>query len=122
MLIAARRDPHLGPVVVVGAGGTETEVLRDIRMECAPVTAHTATAMLEGLRMAPLLRGWRGRAPVDIPALADAVVAVSGLIAARADIAEIELNPVRATATGAVAVDALVITQCSPHDSEGTQR
>lgn len=122
VLIAARRDPHLGPVVVVGAGGTETEVLRDIRMECAPVTAHTATSMLQSLRTAPLLRGWRGRAPVDIPALADAVVAVSGLIAARADIAEIELNPVRATASGAVAVDALVITHCSPNDSEGSQQ
>lgn len=122
VLIAARRDPHLGPVVVVGAGGTETEVLRDIRMECAPVTAHTATAMLEGLRMAPLLHGWRGRAPVDIAALADAVVVVSRLIAARPDIAEIELNPLRANASGAIAVDALVITHCSANDSEGIQR
>lgn len=111
VLIAARRDPQLGPVVVVGAGGTETEVLRDIRMECAPVTAATATAMLRGLRMAPLLRGWRGRAPVDIVALAEAVVAVSQLVAARPDITEIELNPVRANASGVLAVDALVVTR-----------
>jgi acetate---CoA ligase (ADP-forming) len=122
VLIAARRDPQLGPMVVVGAGGTETEVLRDIRMECAPVSTDTALAMLHGLRMTPLLRGWRGRAAVDVGALAAAVVAVSRLIAARPDITEIELNPVRATASGALAVDALVVTHCAETDSEGDQR
>ena len=111
VLVAARRDPDLGPVVVVGAGGTETEVHRDISMECAPVSAQTARAMLDGLRIAPLLRGWRGRTPVDIPALADLVATVSTLIATHPDITEIELNPVRVTATGALAVDALVLTR-----------
>jgi acetate---CoA ligase (ADP-forming) len=111
VLIAARRDPQLGPVVVVGAGGTDTEVLRDVRMECAPVTVATATSMLERLRIAPLLNAFRGRAPVDVAALADAVAAVSQLIAARPDLTEIELNPVRATASGVLAVDALVVTR-----------
>lgn len=122
VLIAARRDPQLGPMVVVGAGGTETEVLRDIRMECAPLSTDTAMAMLHGLRMTPLLQGWRGRAAVDVAALAAAVVAVSRLIAARPDISEIELNPVRATASGALAVDALVVTHCAETDLEGNQR
>jgi acyl-CoA synthetase (NDP forming) len=122
VLIAARRDRQLGPMVVVGAGGTETEVLRDIRMECAPVSTETAMAMLHGLRMTPLLRGWRGRAAVDVASLAAAVVAVSRLIVARPDITEIELNPVRATASGALAVDALVVTHCAETDSEGDQR
>lgn len=122
VLIAARRDPQLGPMVVVGAGGTETEVLRDIRMECAPVSTDTALAMLHGLRMAPLLRGWRGRTAVDVSALAAAVVTVSRLIAARPDITEIELNPVRAAASGALAVDALVVTRCTADDLEGNQR
>ncbi|MDF2826140.1 MAG: acid--CoA ligase, partial [Mycobacterium sp.] len=113
MLVAGRRDPQLGPVVVVGAGGTETEVHRDIRVECAPVSRPTAVAMLEGLRAAPLLHGWRGRPAVDIEALAGLVVTVSHLIAGRRDIDEIELNPVRVTASGPVAVDALIVT----HDS-----
>jgi acyl-CoA synthetase (NDP forming) len=109
MLIAARRDQHFGPVVVVGTGGTETEVHKDIRLACAPVSRATAREMLEGLRCAPLLRGWRGRAAVDMAELADLVVVVSHLVAARDDIAEIELNPVRVTATGPLAVDALVV-------------
>ena len=111
VLVAARRDPQLGAVVVVGAGGTETELHKDVRLECAPVSHSTATAMLNGLRVAPLLHGWRGSAPVDVDQLADLVVAVSVLIAHRRDIAEIELNPVRATGTGPLAVDALVITR-----------
>jgi len=109
VLIAARRDPQLGAVVVVGTGGTETELHRDVRLECAPVSHATATAMLNGLRAAPLLHGWRGSAPIDVDGLANLVVAVSALIVHRGDIAEIELNPVRATGTGPLAVDALVI-------------
>jgi succinyl-CoA synthetase beta subunit len=109
MLIAARRDPHFGAVVVVGAGGTETEIHKDIRMACAPVSRATATEMLDGLRCAPLLHGWRGRPAVDMDKLADLVVVVSQLIAGRDDIAEVELNPVRVTATGPLAVDALVV-------------
>lgn len=110
ILVAARRDPQLGPVVVVGAGGTDTEIQRDVRMECAPVTHATAIAMLDRLRCAPLLHGFRGRPPVDVDALADVVVAASHLISQRRDVAEIEVNPVRATASGALAVDGLVLT------------
>jgi hypothetical protein len=109
VLVAARRDPQLGAVVVVGAGGTETEVHGDVRLERAPVSQDTATAMLGGLRSAPLLRGWRGRPPVDVDRLAAVVVAVSHLIVERTDIAEIELNPIRATGSGPLAVDALVV-------------
>lgn len=109
ILVAGRRDPQLGAVVVVGAGGTETEIHRDVRMERAPVTHATATSMLEGLRCAPLLHGWRGRPPVDVAALAELVVSVSHLVAHRRDIAEIELNPVRVTAGGVLAVDGLIM-------------
>ncbi|MGB8406528.1 MAG: acetate--CoA ligase family protein [Mycobacterium sp.] len=113
VLIAARRDPQLGAVVVVGAGGTETELHQDVRLECAPVSPDTAAVMLNSLRAAPLLRGWRGRAPVDMAKLADLVVSVSHLIAGRPDIAEIELNPVRASAEGPLAVDGLIVNSCT---------
>jgi acyl-CoA synthetase (NDP forming) len=116
ILIAARRDPQLGAVVVVGAGGTETEVHQDVRLECAPVSHDTAAAMLDGLRVAPLLRGWRGRPAVDTGKLADVVVAVSRFIARRADVAEVELNPVRVTPTGPLAVDALIVSHCTATD------
>lgn len=114
MIVGARRDPALGPVVVVGMGGTEAELWHDIAIECAPVSADTAAGMIRGLRCAPLLRGWRGRPSVDVEALGSLVVNVSHLIASRPDIAEVELNPVRIAAQGALAVDVLLIPTESP--------
>ncbi len=109
MLVGARREPGLGPVVVVGLGGTEAEVWQDVALECAPVSPSTAAAMIGRLRCAPVLAGWRGRPPVDSAGLARLVSALSELVVSRPDIAEIELNPVRVAPEGALAVDALVI-------------
>jgi acyl-CoA synthetase (NDP forming) len=109
ILIGARRDPGFGPLIVVGAGGTETELHRDLAMELAPVTAETATAMLERLRCAPLLHGWRGKPAADIAGLAELVHLVSMLIAVSPAIGELELNPVRVGPDGPVAVDALIL-------------
>jgi acyl-CoA synthetase (NDP forming) len=109
MIVGARQDPSFGPVVMVGAGGVEAELHRDTTIELAPVDSRLALEMLHRLRCAPLLDGWRGRSAVDKRGLADLIVAVSELIAARADIAEVELNPVRVTVDGPLAVDALVV-------------
>ena len=109
MLVGARRDPDLGPIVVVGAGGTEAEVYRDVTVEMAPVDTETALNMLSRLACAPLLRGWRGRPAVDVDALADAVAAVSEVAASHPHISEIDVNPVRVSPDGALAVDALIV-------------
>ena len=118
ILVGARRDPDLGPIVVVGAGGTETEIHADTSIEMAPVSPCTARAMLTRLRCAPMLSGWRGRPPVDVDALATLVSAVSHLIAQRSDVDEIELNPVRAGADGAIAVDALVVGHVTENEEK----
>jgi hypothetical protein len=109
MLVGARRDPDLGPIVVVGAGGTEAEVYRDVVVEMAPVDAATARTMLGRLTCAALLRGWRGRPAVDVDALADAVAAVSEIAASHPHISEIEINPMRVGPDGALGVDALIV-------------
>ncbi|XAS77488.1 acetate--CoA ligase family protein [Dermatophilaceae bacterium Sec6.4] len=109
IIVGARRDPSLGPVIVLGMGGTDAEVWRDIAIECAPIDEPGALAMINRLRCAPLLHGWRGRPACDIGALAAVAAALSRLVCARVDIAEIELNPVRVGPQGAVAVDALLV-------------
>ncbi|MFI8794175.1 acetate--CoA ligase family protein [Streptomyces sp. NPDC055105] len=114
VIVAARRDPSFGPVVVVGAGGVQAELTQDLALELAPCSHGTASEMIRRLRSWPLLAGWRGRRPVDVDALAAVVVAVSELIADRGDIGEIELNPVRVSPEGALAVDALVIATATP--------
>ncbi|WGW11520.1 acetate--CoA ligase family protein [Saxibacter everestensis] len=109
ILVGARREAGLGPIIVVGAGGTDAEVHRDVTIELAPVSADTALEMIDRLRCSALLAGWRGRPGVNTAALATLISKVSQLIAARPDIAEIELNPVLVTPHAAVAVDALIV-------------
>jgi acyl-CoA synthetase (NDP forming) len=109
MIVGARRDPMLGPVVMVGTGGVEAELWRDTALELAPVDAGTATAMIRRLRGHGLLAGWRGRPGGDVEALAEVVTALSRLMAeAPESCQEIELNPVRVGPDGALAVDALI--------------
>jgi acyl-CoA synthetase (NDP forming) len=109
LIVGARRDPAFGPLVLVGFGGTQTELYRDVAVELAPVTPEVAAAMLARLRAYPLLTGWRGRPAVDVEAAAGVVAAVSRLIAERPDVAECEVNPLRVTPAGALALDALLI-------------
>jgi acyl-CoA synthetase (NDP forming) len=109
ILVGARRDPDLGPLIVVGAGGTDTEVHRDLAVELAPVSPDTAAAMLDRLRCAALLRGWRGRPPADVAGLAALVADVSRLVAASPRVGELELNPIRVGPDGPIAVDALML-------------
>ena len=116
MLVGARRDPGFGTVVVVGAGGTETEVHADVAVELAPVGAATARAMLDRLRCSALLDGWRGRPPVHVPALLELITSVSRFVVANERITELELNPVRVGPDGALAVDALITTDHATTD------
>ncbi|WP_137724149.1 acetate--CoA ligase family protein [Prescottella subtropica] len=109
VILGVRRDPDLGPVVLVGAGGTEAELYRDVALEMAPVDHATAHRMLRRLTAHRLLCGWRGRPAVDVDALADLVVAVSERAAAAPAITEVEINPLRVGPDGVLAVDALVV-------------
>ncbi|MBI3748727.1 MAG: acetate--CoA ligase family protein [Chloroflexi bacterium] len=111
LLVGMRRDPLFGPVVVVGLGGTLTELLDDVAIRLAPVDAAEAGAMLDELRGARLLAGVRGAPPVDRDAVASMIVALGRLAVERADVLEVDLNPVVASGTGAVAVDALVVLE-----------
>ncbi|WP_214316584.1 acetate--CoA ligase family protein [Nonomuraea sediminis] len=111
LVVGGRRDPSFGPVVAVGIGGTASEVYADVTVELAPVDPGTAEAMLRRLRGFPLLDGWRGARGADLRAAAEAVAAVSRLVAERDDVAECEVNPLRVGPDGALAVDALVVAR-----------
>lgn len=109
LIVGARWDPRFGPTVLVGMGGTATEVLRDVQVALAPVDEAGATRMLERLRTAPLLREHRGRPAVDIAAAARAVAQLSVYAAAHPEIAELEVNPLLVTPSGATALDARIV-------------
>lgn len=104
------RDANFGPLIVVAAGGTMVELLADRAVACPPVRSVDAVRMLGSLRIAKLLDGWRGSPPVDTDALAAAIVGFSQLATELGDVLDaVEANPVIASPTGAIAVDALVI-------------
>jgi acetate---CoA ligase (ADP-forming) len=111
LILGMRRDPQVGPAVLVGLGGTLAEVLDDVAIRLAPVDRETALEMLDELRSAPLLRGVRGRSAVDRRAVAEMLVALGRLGLDRPEILEIDLNPVIASPGGAIAVDALVVLE-----------
>jgi acyl-CoA synthetase (NDP forming) len=109
LLLGATRDPVYGPLVLLGAGGTEAEAVADATTRLAPLAPIEAAGMLDELAGAFRYRGFRGSAPVDEAALANAIVALGQLLIERPDIGEIEVNPLRVTADGLLALDALVI-------------
>ena len=120
LIVGSVRDLKFGPVVMVGLGGVLTEVLGDTACAIAPVSADAARALLLSLQGAPVLLGARGRAPVDLDALAELVATVSRLGAAHPEIAELELNPVLAGPSGALALDARVVLGAVPDIAQVT--
>jgi len=109
VIVGARVDPAVGPVVVVGSGGVLVELIHDTVAALAPVTVAEARAMLRRLRGYRLLEGFRGSAPADLEALADAIARVSEFAADFAgEIEELDVNPLRCGRRGVAAVDALI--------------
>jgi len=94
-------------------------LLADRAVACPPVTSADAMRMLQSLRIAKLLAGWRGAPAVDTDALAAVIAGFSALAIELGDqLDAVEANPVIASPTGAIAVDALVI----PRDQKRDQK
>jgi acyl-CoA synthetase (NDP forming) len=106
------RDENFGPLVIVAAGGTLIELLADRAVACPPISAAGALDMLGSLRIAKLLGGWRGEPAADVDALAGVIIGFSQLATELGDVLDaVEANPVIASPTGAIAVDALIIAR-----------
>jgi acyl-CoA synthetase (NDP forming) len=108
ILVGGLRDRGFGASVAVGLGGTLAEILKDTVVALAPVAPAYAREMLLRLKGAALLRGYRGRPPVDLDALAEMVAGFSRFMAAHPEVTEAELNPVIVLPSDAIAVDARI--------------
>lgn len=109
IIVGARMDPAVGPVVVVGSGGVLVELMQDSVAALAPVTQSQARRMLERLKGYRLLTGFRGGRAVDLDALSGAVARISEFAADFAgEVAEMDVNPLRCSGERIVAVDALI--------------
>jgi len=110
LFVGVRRDPVFGPVLVAGLGGTAAEALGDVAIRSGNVTARGAEAMLDDLLCAPLLDGWRGGPTLDRGAFGRMATALMAFIGAHPEVVDLEINPLRLTETGLVALDAVVLT------------
>jgi acetyl coenzyme A synthetase (ADP forming)-like protein len=114
MIVGVVQDQHFGPVVACGAGGTATELVRDVAVRITPITRGEAGRMIRSLKTFPLLDGYRGAARADISALEDVLLRVSALVEAHPEVVEMDLNPLIVHASGAVAVDARIRLEPGP--------
>ena len=110
LILGMARDPALGPLIVVGAGGVLAEHLAERAVALPPLTSQAASTMLGGLRFAEILKGVRGQPPCDREAVISAIVSFSALVA---DLGEhldaFDINPLICSPSGVLAVDALAI-------------
>lgn len=108
LLVTVRREPPIGNVLVLGAGGELVELMSDTTTALLPVEPAAIHARLGSLRIGQLLVGHRGQPAADEAAIMVTIGRLAALLEARPDILEIEINPLMATPTGAIAVDALI--------------
>jgi acyl-CoA synthetase (NDP forming) len=109
LIVGARNDPEWGPVVLVGFGGVQAEVLQDVRLLPPGLDEAAILAELDQLKSAALLHGFRGAPALDVKAVAAIVANVGRLLMGEPRIREIDLNPVILYTQGAVALDALML-------------
>lgn len=114
LIVGGVRDPSWGPIVMVGLGGIFAEALADTSLRLAPVSPDQAADMLNDLRAAAVLNGFRGIPPVDKRALTNTIIAIGSLLEQHPEIAEVEINPLRVNAEGALALDALILIDTKP--------
>ncbi|HVG48243.1 MAG TPA: acetate--CoA ligase family protein, partial [Rubellimicrobium sp.] len=109
LLVGVTRDPTGLLALTLGAGGVLTELLRDSATLVLPATREEIRDAFQGLRLAALLRGYRGAPPADMDALLDAIESIASYATAEAPrLLELDVNPLIAGPQGAVAVDALI--------------
>jgi len=111
LLVGVQRDPQFGLTLTLGAGGVFVELLRDSVTLLLPLSRANIAKALASLKLWPMLTGYRGRPPGDVPALLDAVQAILAYAIAHADcLLELDVNPllVLPVGQGVLAVDALI--------------
>jgi acetyl-CoA synthetase (ADP-forming) len=121
LVLGAHRDAQFGPVIMFGLGGIFVETLADMVLRVAPLSVRDAHSMLDGIRAANVLKGTRGRAPVNRSAIVDALMHLSVLMSERPDVESIDINPAFANAAGLVAADSRVVLR-EPLESPAVSR
>ena len=109
VIIGMSQDPHFGPVMMFGLGGILVEVLKDVAFRIVPLAPRDARDMIREIKGYPLLEGYRGQEPANIPVLEELLLKVSEFIEKHPEVKELDLNPIFAYRDEALVVDARII-------------
>jgi acyl-CoA synthetase (NDP forming) len=109
VIVGGKVDDTFGPVVMFGLGGIFVEVLKDVSFRVVPIERKDAKAMIEEIRGYPVLKGARGKKPVNFKALEDCLLAVSRLMEKEKKVKELDINPLFINENKAVASDVRVL-------------
>ena len=108
------KDPQFGPLVLIASGGVFIEIFKDKQIALPPFGKKEALAMINQLKIKPLLEGIRGTQICDKQSLAEAFANFSVLAYDLGEfIKEMDINPIKVSATGCVAVDVMMVHQPS---------
>lgn len=110
-IIGSKKDPTFGPALMFGMGGTGVELYRDVAVDFPPVNQALARSMIQSTKVSRLLEGYRGKAPVDMAALEQALVKVSYLLVDFPEILEMDVNPLQVRHDGICALDARIVIE-----------
>lgn len=107
-LVGMHRDPVFGPMIMFGLGGIMVELFKDVAMASAPLDKASAHQLIDSVKGAALLKGWRGSEPLDCDALVDVLCKISETACKYPEIQSIDINPLLVQKSGVVALDAVI--------------
>ena len=114
LLIGSFKDPTFGPAIVFGLGGVATEIWRDRTVGLPPLNLALARHLVDGTRIAQLLRGFRHLPPARVEQLYETLVRFAYLLMDFPDLAEVEINPFAIGPEGGIALDAAASLTATP--------
>ena len=110
LIVGLQNDPQFGPVIMVGLGGVLTEIFKDVAFRMLPITVADAKSMLQELKGAKILQGFRGSKPIDQNMLAKALVQIGKLGVDNAGYFDsIDFNPIVVYPKSYYVVDAKIL-------------
>ena len=118
VIVGMFKDTQFGPVLMFGLGGVFVEILKDVAFGIVPLLPGDASRMINEIKGAALLRGYRGQEAADLRALETILLQLSEFVERTPAIKEVDLNPIFAYRDGAVAVDARVILEPEPQRAQ----
>jgi acetyltransferase len=109
-ILGMTRDPHFGPLLMFGLGGTFVEVFRDVNFSLAPISEDWALKMIQGLKGFRILTDFRGEPPADLAAIVESLERLSQMVLDFPELKELDINPfmVFEEGKGAAVLDARI--------------